>query len=78
MSHVIALGEGIGEFFHQAQEYHDKRLGVDGSGMDAYVGRKVRSKQRRFNSADNRENHTGDAQAVSDKAIIYKRESGGE
>ncbi len=72
------LGEGIGEFLHQAHEFHDRRLGVRGSGLEAYVGRKVRSKTRRFNTVNNRLNNTDD-QAINDQlANAYKKASGGE
>ncbi len=63
---------------HQAHEFHDRRLGVRGSGLDAYVGRKVRSKNRRFNTVNNRM-HNSDDQAIADQiAKSYKKASGGE
>lgn len=72
------MGEGIGEFLHQAQNYHNQRLGVQGSGLDAYVGRKVRTKNRRFNSANNRKHLPEDQQVIDDLAEQYRKQSGGE
>ena len=47
------LGEGIGEYLHQAKAYHVKRSGFKHDGMERYVGRKVKAKNRRFNTVNN-------------------------
>lgn len=72
------LGEGIGEFFHQAKDYHFRRSGFMKSGMENYIRRKVKSKNRKFNTDNNRKNNANDIQDIADKKTIYERESGGE
>ncbi|HEY0666269.1 MAG TPA: hypothetical protein VGD24_09405, partial [Gallionella sp.] len=47
------IGEGIGEYLHQAKEYHVKRSGFKHDGMERYVGRKVKIKNRRYNTVQN-------------------------
>lgn len=75
---IADMGEGIGEFFHRAEQFHNERLSVIGSGLNAYVGRKVRTKNRRFNSVNNRQSNLEDQQRVADQAEQYRKQSGGE
>ncbi len=75
---IADLGEGIGEFLHQAKDYHDKRANVQGSGMDVYVSKKVKSKNRRFNSINNREHNFSDQQQVIVNATEYRKQSDGD
>jgi hypothetical protein len=72
------LGEGIGEFFHQAEYYHNMRKGVLGSAMKVYIDRKVRAKNRRFNTVNNRLKHLADKLEIQDKAEEYLSVSDGE
>jgi hypothetical protein len=50
---IEELSEGIGEFFHQAKEYHAVRSGMKYRGLENYVGKKVQGKNRRFNTVQN-------------------------
>jgi len=72
------IGEGIGEYFHQAKEFHIIRSGMKYRGLELYVGRKVLAKNRRFNTVNNRKNHQGDIQEIADKADAYRKASEGE
>ena len=47
------LGEGVGEYLHQAKAYHVTRSGFKHDGMERYVGRKVKAKNRRYNTVKN-------------------------
>lgn len=48
------IGEGIGEYFHQAKAYHVTRSGIiKHDGIERYVGRKVKAKNRRYNTVQN-------------------------
>lgn len=75
---IADLGEGIGEFLHQAKDFHDKRANLQGAGMDAYVTKKVKSKNRRFNSINNRENNFSDKHKVIESAKSYRQASDGD
>lgn len=75
---IADLGEGIGEFLHQAKDFHDKRANVQGSGMDVYVTKKVKSKNRRFNSINNRENNFSDKHQIIESTKAYRQVSDGD
>jgi hypothetical protein len=47
------LGEGVGEYLHHAKAYHVTRSGFKHDGMERYVGRKVKAKNRRYNTVQN-------------------------
>ena len=47
------LGEGVGEYLQQAKEFHVIRSGFKHDGMERYVGRKVKAKNRRYNTVQN-------------------------
>ncbi len=47
------IGEGIGEYIHQAKAYHVVRSGFKHDGMEKYIGRKVKAKNRRYNTVLN-------------------------
>lgn len=72
------LGEGIGEFLNQAQDFHDKRANNLGTGMNEYVTKKVKSKNRRFNSINNREDNFSDKHQVIESARAYREQSEGD
>jgi hypothetical protein len=72
------MGEGIGEFFQQATEFHNSRAGLKHAGLELYVDRKVKGKGRRYNSVNNRRNLTGDRTEVAEKADAYQQARDGE
>ena len=69
------IGEGIGEYLHQAKEYHVKRSGFKHDGMERYVGRKVKGKNRRYNTVKNSAPKPED---TSKAASAYQRAKDGE
>lgn len=71
------LGEGVGEFLHQAKAFHDAQYDVPGFGFKNYVERKVSAKNRRYNSVNNREGFTRDIQEMADKAESYQKAKDG-
>jgi hypothetical protein len=75
---ITDLGEGIGEYLHQAKDFHDKRANFQGNGMEAYVTKKVKSKNRRFNSINNRENNFSDKHQIIENAEAYRKASDGD
>ena len=75
---IADLSEGIGEFLHQAKDFHDKRANFQGNGMDVYITKKVKSKNRRFNSINNRKNDFGDKHQVIVNAAEYRKQSDGD
>lgn len=72
------MGEGIGEFFQQAMEFHNARSGLQQAGLELYLDRKVKGKSRRYNSRNNRRNLTSDRLEVADKADAYQQARDGE
>ncbi|ADI30566.1 hypothetical protein [Methylotenera versatilis] len=72
------LGEGIGEYLHQAQDFHEKRAIILGTGMNEYVTKKVKSKNRRFNSINNRQDNFSDKHQVIESARAYREHSEGD
>ncbi len=60
------IGEGFGEYIHQATEFHNARSGLKKMGLELYVGYKVRGKNRRYNTKNNRQNLPSDKLAVAD------------
>lgn len=71
------MGEGIGEYFHQATEFHNARSGLKKMGMELYIGRKVRGKNRRYNTINNRKNLPSDSLDVANKAEAYQQAKDG-
>ena len=51
------FGEGLGEYLHRAKEYHQEQ----GRDLETYIGRKVKTKARRYNTLDNTGGQNGDA-----------------
>jgi len=72
------IGEGIGEYLHQAKEYHIRRSGFKHDGMERYVGRKVKSKNRRFNTVNNVQPLPSDLTKTEADAIAYQQAKDGE
>lgn len=72
------MGEGIGEFFQQATDFHNSRSGLQRAGLELYLDRKVKGKSRRYNSLNNRQNSTSDQLEVADKADAYQQARDGE
>lgn len=75
---IADLGEGIGEYLHQAKKFHDTRYDVPNFGFERYVERKVKAKNRRYNSVNNRANLARDTQEVADRADAYQKARDGE
>lgn len=68
------FGEGLGEYLHQAQEFHDSK----GESFHSYVGRKVKAKARKYNTIHNQKN-MADASLQLGKAMdAYKRGKDGD
>ena len=74
---IADMGEGIGEYLHQAKEFHDARYQIPGFGFERYVERKVSAKNRRFGSVNNRQNLPRDTQEIADKAEAYQKAKDG-
>lgn len=72
------LGEGIGEFLHQAKHYHDQRHDVPGVGFERYLEGKVAAKGRRYNTLNNRRDLPVDKQQAAEYSEAYRRERDGE
>ena len=72
------MGEGIGEFFHQATAFHNERSGLNKMGLELYLDRKVRVKSRRYNTKNNRQNLPGDKQEAAENADAYRQSADGE
>lgn len=76
------LGEGIGEFFHQAKVFHETKFGNEldkkPHGMEAYIDRKVKSKNRKFNSMNNRAKNSSDLHQTIINAAEYRSQSEGD
>lgn len=47
------IGEGLGEYLHQAKQYHAIRSGFKLDGIEQYIERKVKAKNRRYNTVRN-------------------------
>lgn len=79
---ITDLGEGIGEFFHHAKVFHETRFGnpLDKKphGMEAYIDRKVKSKNRKFNSINNRAKNPSDLHQINVSAVEYRSQSEGD
>lgn len=72
------MSEGIGEFFHQATEFHNSRSSLKHLGLELYLDRKVKGKGRRYNSLNNRRNLADDQIEGADKADAYQQARDGE
>lgn len=68
------FSEGVGEFLHQANKYHEHSAG----GLCGYVQRKVKAKGRKYNTINNRQNLVADIQERNQKAVDYRRIKEGE
>lgn len=75
---ISDLGEGIGEYLHQANDFHANRSNQQGNAMETYITKKVKSKNRRFNSINNRKNNFTDKHAISVIAKEYRNQSDGD
>ena len=68
------FGEGLGEFLHQAQEFHASK----GEPFFSYVGRKVKAKARKYNTIENQKNMVDAARRLANEAEAYRREKDGD
>jgi len=72
------IGEGIGEYLHQAKAYHVTRSGFKHDGMERYVGRKVKAKNRRYNTVNNVQPLPSDLTKTEAAAVAYQQSKDGE
>jgi hypothetical protein len=68
------FSEGVGEYLHQANKFHEHSAG----GLCGYIQRKVKSKGRKYNTINNRQNLVADIQERNQKAVDYRRIKEGE
>jgi len=68
------FGEGLGEYLHQAQEFHS----LKGEPFHSYVGRKVKAKARKYNTINNQKNMIGASRRLQEKADAYRRAKDGD
>lgn len=68
------FGEGLGEYLHQATEFHASR----DESFQTYVGRKVKAKARKYNTINNQKNMVGASRRLQEEADAYQREKDGE
>jgi hypothetical protein len=66
------IGEGFGEYIHQAKVYHEIRSGYKHDGMVQYVARKVKAKNRSFNSVLNAEQNLAEICESSKTYMLAK------
>ena len=72
------IGEGIGEYLQQAKEYHVVRSGFKHDGMERYVGKKVKAKNRRYNTVLNAKPSEADLLKIAEDAKSYQRAKDGD
>lgn len=68
------FGEGVGEYLHQAQQYHDLR----GEPLLEYTRRKVKAKGRRFNTLRNPGNLAEASRRLEDAVQAFRRGKDGD
>lgn len=68
------FGEGLGEYLAQADAYHK----LKGSSLKSYVARKVKTKNRKFNTVDNGEYHPATKRERKKQAEAYRAAKEGE
>jgi len=69
------IGEGIGEYYRQAKVFHIMRSGMKHTGLELYIGRKVRSKNRRYNTVKNAQRHPTE---LNEEGNAYQRAKDGD
>ena len=72
------LSEGVGEYLHQVKAYHVIRSGFKHDGMERYVGRKVKAKNRRYNTVQNAQPLPSELNKVDEIAKAYQRAKDGD
>jgi len=72
------IGEGIGEYLHQAKAYHVARSGFKHDGMERYVGRKVKAKNRRYNTVLNAQPLPSEMNKAKAAAVAYQQRKDGD
>jgi hypothetical protein len=75
---IADMSEGIGEYFHQATQFHNDRSGLDRMGLELYLDKKVKGKSRRYNTKNNRLNLPSDKEAAAGNADAYQQARDGE
>ena len=64
----------LGEYLHQATEFHANK----GEPFQSYVGRKVKTKARKYNTIENQKNMIGASRKLKEEAEAYRREKDGD
>jgi len=72
------LSEGVGEYLQQAKKYHVKRSGFKHDGMERYIGKKVKAKNRRYNTVKNAQTSPADIRKTAEDAKAYQRAKDGD
>lgn len=72
---ITDLGEGFGEFLHQAHQYHDRQERFTGNFFGAYIDLKVKQKGRKFNTLNN---IVTDKNELKQQATDYRKGKDGE
>jgi hypothetical protein len=72
------MSEGFGEYMQQAKAYHTVRSGFKHDGMERYVGRKVKGKNRRYNTVLNIQPSPADILKIAEDAKAYQRAKEGD
>ena len=68
------FSEGIGEYLHQATQYHARKS----ENLHRYIQRKVKAKGRKYNTINNRANDPEMLREIRKQANAYKRVRDGE
>ncbi|TAJ76776.1 MAG: hypothetical protein EPO42_11710 [Gallionellaceae bacterium] len=68
------FGEGLGEYLHQATQFHASK----GEPFHSYVERKVKAKNRKYNTINNQKNMVGASRRLQEEADAYQREKDGD
>ena len=67
------IGEGFGEYMQQVKKYHIARSGFKHDGMERYVGRKVKGKNRCYNTVLNTQPLPSELIKTAEDAEAYQR-----
>ena len=68
------FSEGIGEYLHQATQYHASKK----ENLHRYIERKVKAKGRKFNTINNRANNPEEKRKTKEQADAYQRGKDGD
>ncbi len=72
------MGEGFGEYMQEAKAYHTANFGFKHDEMERYVGRKVKAKNRRYNTVLNAQPLPSEIIKTAEDAEAYQRAQDGD